>query len=71
MRAVKCKNNHISLISKPEAKIYAMIEADGFISCDSLDERDSFVAEELYKQNILKKVRKNNCMGYKTYSESL
>lgn len=68
MRAVKGKNNQLSLISKPQVKILNMIEADGFVSCSSLDERDAYVAEELYQQNIIKKVRKNGDVGYKTYS---
>jgi len=68
MRAVKGKNNQLSLISRPEAQIFSTIEAAGFIPCTSLGERDLYIAEELYQKNLLKKVRKNNCVGYKTYS---
>ena len=53
MRAVKGKNKILSLISRPEARIYSMIEADGFISCESLSERDSYIAEELYQLELI------------------
>lgn len=71
MRVLKGKNNQISIISRPESKIITMIQADGFVPCDSLDERDLYVAEELYQKNLIKKVRKNNCIGFKTYSDIL
>ena len=71
MRAIKGKHNQLSFISRPEAKVYSMIEADGFISCESLDERDSYVAEELYQKNIIQKIRKNNTLGWKAYSNQL
>ena len=71
MRAVKGKNKILSLISRPEARIYSMIEADGFISCESLSERDSYIAEELYQKNIIQKVRKDNTLGWKAYSNQI
>ncbi len=69
MRAVKGKDKVLSLISRPESQIYSNVEATGFVPCTSLSERDLYVAEELYQKNILKKVRKDNCVGFKTYSE--
>ena len=71
MRAVKGKNNQLSLISRPEAQIFSTIEAAGFVPCTSLGERDLYIAEELYQKNIIQKVRKDNTLGWKAYSNQI
>ena len=71
MKAVKGKNNRISFVSRDEAKIINMAEVDGFIPQTSLCERDAYIAEELFKKDLIRKVNQNGSMGYKAYSNML
>jgi len=68
MRAVKCKNNQLSLISSFEAKLYSRAETFGSINATELSERDAHLAEEMHKKNILNKKSKNGVVHYVTYS---
>ena len=68
MRAVKCKDGVLSEFSK--MPIINKIEFEEFVNINSLSERDAYIAEEMYKQNILRKVRKGDKIGYKVYKES-
>jgi hypothetical protein len=67
MRAVRGKNQVLSLISTQESKLYDLIELQGFLPITGLSERDAHLAENLYKQNVVKRVRKQNQPGYVTY----
>ena len=69
MRAVKGKNQKLSLISSLEAKIFNKIEEDGFIDLNSMSEREQYLADDLYKQDILNKVRRDNQIGYKIFKK--
>ena len=69
MRAVKGKNEKLSLISSLEAKIFNKIEEDGFLEVNTMSERENFLADDLYKRDILKKVRRDNTIGYKTFKK--
>lgn len=72
MRAVKCKNGTISLISNQEARIYKQIEFDKQLPLDSLSERELAIAEEMHKRNIIQKVNnKQNRPVYKTFSNMI
>lgn len=68
MRAVRGKNNVLSLIGTHESKLYDLIELRGFLSAVELSERDAHLAENMYIQNVIKKVRKNTQPGYTTYA---
>lgn len=68
MRAVKCKHNVLSFINTLETRIFNIVEADGCLDISKLSERDQHIAEELYKKNVLKKVKKDNFVGYETYN---
>ncbi len=41
----------------------------GFIDVNTLSERDIYVAEELYKRDVIRKVKKGEHIGYKTYPQ--
>ncbi|MBM37806.1 MAG: hypothetical protein CMO97_01920 [Woeseia sp.] len=69
MRAVKGKNEKLSLISSLEAKIFNKIEEDGFLEVNTMSERENFLADDLYKRDIVKKVRRDNTIGYKTFKK--
>lgn len=69
MRAVKGKNQKLSLISSLEARLFNKIEEDGFIDLNSMSERDNYLADDLYKRDILKKVKRDNTIGYKTFKK--
>jgi hypothetical protein len=71
MRAVKGKNGLLTLISTMESKIYDLAETQGFLDQASLSERDQHIVNQLYQQNVIRKVRKGNSVGYATYRESL
>lgn len=69
MKAVKDKNRYINLISSTEARIFNKIDLSGFVDVNSLDEREKYIAEELYKKDILDKVSKGETIGYKTFKQ--
>ena len=69
MRAVKCKNGHLSLISRSEAALFNNAEFKGFLSLNSLNERDQHLAEELYKRNVLRKIKRGDDIGYKIHPQ--
>lgn len=69
MRAVKDKNKYLNLISSTEARIFNKVDLTGFVSVNSLNEREQYIAEELYKKDVLKKVQKGEQVGYKIYPQ--
>ena len=69
MRAVKCKNGCLSIISREEVRLFSKIDFDKFCDINTLSERDFYIAEELYKKNVLHKVRKENKIGYKIHPQ--
>ena len=71
MRAVNGKNKKLSLISSLEAKVFNKIEEDGFVEVNSMSERENFLADDLYKRDILKKVRRDNTIGYKIFKKEV
>ena len=52
MRAVKDKNKYLNLISSTEAKVFNKIDLTGFTNVNSLNEREQYIAEELYKKTF-------------------
>jgi len=69
MKAVKDKNDFLSLISNPETRVFNKVDLQGFTGVNTLDEREQYIAEELYKKDVLRKVRKGANIGYKTYPQ--
>jgi hypothetical protein len=71
MRAVRGKNGLLTLISTVESRIYDIAETQGFIAQTSLDERSHHIADQLHQQNVLRKVKRGEQLGYTTYREKL
>ena len=69
MRAGKDKNKYLNLISSTEAKLFNKIDLTGFVNVNSLDEREQYIAEEMYKKDVLQKVTKGEKVGYKIYPQ--
>ena len=69
MRAVKDKNNYLNFISTLENRVFNKIDLSGFLSVNSMDEREFYIAEEMYKKDILQKVTKCEELGYKIYPQ--
>jgi hypothetical protein len=69
VRAIKGKNGILSIIGRDEGRLFNKIDFDKFCDINSLCERDQYIAEELYKKNVIKKVRKENKVGYKIYPQ--
>ena len=69
MRAVKDKNKYLNLISSTEAKLFNKIDLTGFVNVNSLDEREQYIAEEMYKKDVLQKITKGEQVGYKIYPQ--
>ena len=68
MRAVKCKDNQISLINKFETQLYDQAEMVGVLKLIELSERDAYLANEMHQKNIFQKEVKNGCECYTLYS---
>ena len=69
MKAVKGKNEYLSLISSTESRIFNKVDLQGFTGVNTLDEREQYVAEELFKKDVLQKIRKGADIGYKIYPQ--
>ena len=69
MRAVKDKNNYLNFISTLENRVFNKIDLSGFLSVNSMDEREFYIAEEMYKKDILQKDTKGEELGYKIYPQ--
>lgn len=69
MKAVKDKNKYLNLISSTEAKVFNKVDLSGFVSVNSLNEREQYIAEELYKKDVLQKIKKGEQVGYKIYPQ--
>ena len=69
MKAVKGKNEYLSLISSTESRIFNKVDLQGFTGVNTLDEREQYIAEELFKKDVLQKIRKGADIGYKTYPQ--
>lgn len=67
MRAVKGKNGILGIINRDETALFNNAEFSGFLPISSLNERDQHLAEELFKRNVLQKIKKGESIGYKTY----
>ena len=52
MRAVKCKDNQLSLINKFETQLYDQAKMLGDLKLIELSERDAYLADEMHKKNI-------------------
>ena len=69
MRAVKGKNNILSLINNPETSFFNKLNMEGFIDVNTLNERELYIAEEMYKRDVIRKVRKGESIGFKSYPQ--
>lgn len=69
MRAVKCKNGCLSIINRDEAAMFNNVEFSQFLPVNTLNEREQHIADELYKRNVLRKVKRGNDIGYKTHPQ--
>tara|TARA_B110000285_G_C15137287_1_gene627949 strand:+ start:2137 stop:2358 length:222 start_codon:yes stop_codon:yes gene_type:complete len=68
MRAVKCKDNQLSLINKFETQLYDQAKMLGDLKLIELSERDAYLADEMHKKNIFQKEVKNGSECYTLYS---
>ena len=69
MRAVKGKNRYISLLNRAETQMFNNVDMAGFLDISTLDENSLYIAEEMFKKNLLKKVKRGDRIGYKIYPQ--
>jgi hypothetical protein len=69
MKAVKGKNDYLALISSAESKVFNKVDTTGFVSVNTLSEREQYIASELYKKDVLNKTTQGEQVGYKTYTK--
>jgi hypothetical protein len=69
MRAVTGKNGTLAMVTREEAGLYNQAEFDGFLPINRLHERHAHLAEELYKKNVFRKIRKGDQYGYTTHQQ--
>tara|TARA_E500000331_G_scaffold324118_1_gene340149 strand:- start:340 stop:564 length:225 start_codon:yes stop_codon:yes gene_type:complete len=69
MKVVKDKNKYMNFISSLESKIFNKVDLTGFVGVNTLDEREQYIAEELYKKDILQKITQGEQVGYKIYPQ--
>ncbi len=69
MRAIKGKNGILCIINKEETRLFSKAEFEGFLNISKLTERESYIAEDMYKKNVLCKVRRNENVGYRIYTQ--
>lgn len=69
MKAVKCKNGSLSLLNRDEASLFNKADMINFLDISTLNERECYIAEEMYKRNVLRKVKKGESIGYKIHPQ--
>lgn len=69
MKAVKGKNDYLSFISGTESRVFNKVDLQGFTGVNTLNEQEQYIAEELYKKDVLQKIEKGAYIGYKTYPQ--
>ena len=69
MKVVKDKNKYMNFISSLESKIFNKVDLTGFVGVNTLDEREQYIAEELYKKDILQKITQGEQVGYTIYPQ--
>lgn len=69
MRAVKCKNGCLSIINRDETALFNKIDLHGYLSISNLNEREHYIAEELFKRNVLKKSQRGEAVVYQIYPQ--
>tara|TARA_R110001592_G_scaffold336999_1_gene622903 strand:+ start:1606 stop:1827 length:222 start_codon:yes stop_codon:yes gene_type:complete len=69
MKTVKDKNKYLNFISSLESKVFNKVDLTGFLSVNTLNEREQYIAEELYKKDILQKITQGEQVGYKIYPQ--
>ena len=69
MKVVKDKNKYMNFISSLESKIFNKVDLTGFVGVNTLDEREQYIAEELYKKDVLQKIKKGEQVGYRIYPQ--
>ena len=68
MKAVKGKDNILSLINKFETQLYDQAELFGGLKLNELSECDAHRCDVMQQKNIFNKVNKNGCECYIIYS---
>jgi len=69
MRAITDCNGLTTFITREETKLFHKIDMEKFVALNTLNERDHYLAEEMYKRNVLQKVKKEHTVGYKVYPQ--
>lgn len=69
MKAVKCKNGTLSILNRNEASLFNKADMVNFLDISTLNERECYIAEEMYKRNVLRKVKKGERIGYKIHPQ--
>lgn len=69
MRAVIGKDGILAMVTREEAGLYNQADFDGFLPVSRLHERHAHLAEELYKKNVFRKIRRGDQYGYTTYQK--
>lgn len=69
MRAVKCKNGCLSIINRDESAMFNKVEFNEFVDLNTLNEREQHIAEEMYKRNVLRRVKRGESVGYKIHPQ--
>jgi len=69
MKAVKCKNGVLSILNRAESALFNKADMNSFLEISSLTEQESHVAQEMYKRNVLRKVKRGESIGYKIHPQ--
>ena len=69
MKAVKGKDGRLTFISRESAAMFNNIDMARFLDISTLTERENYIAEELYKQDILQKITRDDTIGYQIYPQ--
>ena len=70
MRAIRDCNGLTTFINRDETRLFHKIDMEKFVALNTLTEREHYLAEELYKRNVLQKVDKESTIGYKVYPQT-
>lgn len=70
MKMVRDSRGVSTLISRDEASVFNKIATRDALSITSLNDREQHLADQMYRRNVLEKIKRHGTDGYKIYPQT-
>lgn len=69
MKAIKGKGGLLNIISKEEYSVYQKIANNDGVQLKGLTERETYLVDEMYRKNVLRRVEQDGRVYFLTYPQ--